>query len=104
MRKNFIRESNGATTSPAPVLRVNEPYAIVVNGITAIRKNSIFLGEKELSVGETYREKAEKFWKGWINSDLYNLEHLEIPASLMALHNLSFPSVATNSLSFTKID
>lgn len=41
-------------------LRIHKSYAVSVKEITAIRKNSVFLGEKELSVGETYREQVEK--------------------------------------------
>ena len=44
--------------------RIHKSYAVAMDAITAIRKNSIFLGEKELSIGETYREKVEKLWKG----------------------------------------
>lgn len=41
-------------------LRIHKSYAIAVEAVTAIRKNSIFLGDKELSIGETYREDVEK--------------------------------------------
>ena len=41
-------------------LRIHKSYAVAIDEITAIRKNSIFLGEKELSVGETFRESVEK--------------------------------------------
>jgi hypothetical protein len=33
---------------------------VAIDAITAIRKNSVFLGDRELSVGETYREDVEK--------------------------------------------
>lgn len=41
-------------------IRIHKSYAVAVNEITAIRKNSIFLGDKELAVGETFREQVEK--------------------------------------------
>ncbi|MFD0796347.1 LytR/AlgR family response regulator transcription factor [Maribacter chungangensis] len=45
---------------PNKFLRIHKSYAVAVNEITAIRKNSIFLGDKELSVGETFRSDVEK--------------------------------------------
>ncbi len=41
-------------------LRIHKSYSVAIDEITSIRKNSIFLGEKELSVGETFRESVEK--------------------------------------------
>ena len=41
-------------------IRIHKSYAVANAEITAIRKNSLFLGEKELAIGETYREKVEK--------------------------------------------
>lgn len=41
-------------------LRIHKSYVVAIDAITAIRKNSIFLGEKELSIGETFRESVEK--------------------------------------------
>ncbi len=40
-------------------LRIHRSYAVALSEITAIRRNSIFLGDKELSIGETYRESVE---------------------------------------------
>jgi DNA-binding LytR/AlgR family response regulator len=40
-------------------LRIHRSYAVALSEITAVRKNSIFLGDKELSIGETYRESVE---------------------------------------------
>jgi DNA-binding LytR/AlgR family response regulator len=37
-------------------IRIHKSYIISVAGITAVRKNSVFIGELELPVGETYRE------------------------------------------------
>ncbi len=44
-------------------IRIHKSYAVAIDKITAIRKNSIFLGDKELSVGESYREGVEKIVK-----------------------------------------
>jgi two-component system LytT family response regulator len=41
-------------------IRIHKSYSVAIDEITAIRKNCIFLGEKELSVGETFRESVEK--------------------------------------------
>lgn len=43
-------------------IRIHKSYLVAVAAITAIRKNSIFLGDKEISIGETYRESVEKFF------------------------------------------
>lgn len=37
-------------------LRIHKSYMVAIEAITAIRKNSVFLGDKEISIGETYRE------------------------------------------------
>lgn len=44
-------------------IRIHKSWLIAIGAITAIRKNSIFIGEKEFSVGETYRESIEKITK-----------------------------------------
>lgn len=41
-------------------IRIHRSYAVALSEITAVRKNSIFLGDKELSIGETFRESVEK--------------------------------------------
>jgi len=41
-------------------LRIHKSYAVAIDEITAIRKNSVFLGDKELSVGETFRESVDE--------------------------------------------
>lgn len=41
-------------------IRIHKSYAVAIAEITAIRKNSIFLGDKELSVGETYRDAIDR--------------------------------------------
>ena len=36
-------------------IRIHKSYILSIDGITAVRKNSVFIGELELPVGETYR-------------------------------------------------
>jgi len=45
-----------AELPPDKFLRIHKSYIIAVNSITAVRKNSIFIGDLELPVGETYKE------------------------------------------------
>ncbi len=40
-------------------IRVHKSIMISISEVTAIRKNSVFLGEMEFSVGETYRKNLE---------------------------------------------
>jgi len=40
----------------AQFLRIHKSYIVGVASVTAVRKNSLFIGEMELPVGETYRE------------------------------------------------
>ena len=42
-------------------IRIHKSYLVSINEITAVRKNSIFLKEMELPIGETFREAVEKF-------------------------------------------
>ncbi len=41
-------------------IRIHKSYLVSVAEITAVRKNSVFIGEMELPVGETYREIVDK--------------------------------------------
>jgi two-component system, LytTR family, response regulator len=41
-------------------IRIHKSYLVAVTEITAVRKNSIFIKEMELPVGETFREAIEK--------------------------------------------
>ena len=41
-------------------LRIHKSYIIAVAAITAVRKNSVFIGELELPVGDTYRETLRR--------------------------------------------
>jgi DNA-binding LytR/AlgR family response regulator len=36
-------------------IRIHKSYILSIDSITAVRKNSVFIGELELPVGETYR-------------------------------------------------
>ncbi|MCM4150455.1 DNA-binding response regulator [Arenibacter sp. N53] len=45
---------------PNKFIRIHKSYSVAIDAITAIRKNSIFLADRELSVGETFREDVEK--------------------------------------------
>lgn len=44
-------------------IRIHKSWLVAKNEITAIRKNSIFIGEKEFSVGETYRENIMELFQ-----------------------------------------
>jgi DNA-binding LytR/AlgR family response regulator len=41
-------------------IRIHKSYIISIESIRSIRKNSVFIREKELPVGETYRDAIEK--------------------------------------------
>ena len=45
---------------PNKFIRIHKSYAVAIDSITAIRKNSIFLGDKEFSVGDTFRKNIER--------------------------------------------
>ena len=42
-------------------IRIHKSYVVALAEITAIRKNSLFLGDQEFSIGEAYREAVEKW-------------------------------------------
>jgi len=46
--------------SPNKSVRIHKSYLIAISEITAVRKNSIFIKEMELPVGETFRDSIEK--------------------------------------------
>ncbi len=55
----LVRTSAKTLESELPMdkfLRIHKSYIVAVSSITAVRKNSIFIGELELPVGETYRD------------------------------------------------
>ncbi|HXB91281.1 MAG TPA: LytTR family DNA-binding domain-containing protein [Puia sp.] len=59
----LVRMSARALEAELPAdrfLRIHKSYIIAVASITAIRKNSIFIGQLELPVGETYRESLRQ--------------------------------------------
>ncbi|EPR65286.1 LytR/AlgR family response regulator transcription factor [Cyclobacterium qasimii] len=41
-------------------IRIHKSYAVAISEITSIRKNSVFIGELEFSVGEAYRGNVAK--------------------------------------------
>ena len=41
-------------------IRIHKSYILSLESITAIRKNSVFIKDLELPIGETYREEIEK--------------------------------------------
>jgi DNA-binding LytR/AlgR family response regulator len=41
-------------------MRIHKSYLVGIDSITAIRKNSVFIKEMELPVGETYRDVITK--------------------------------------------
>jgi DNA-binding LytR/AlgR family response regulator len=45
-------------------IRIHKSYMVAIESITAIRKNSLFIGDMELPIGETYREVVEQFVNG----------------------------------------
>ena len=46
--------------SPNKFIRIHKSYLIAISEITSIRKNSIFIKEMELPVGETFRDSIDK--------------------------------------------
>lgn len=42
-------------------IRIHKSYVVSVDSIIAIRKNSVFINEQELPIGETYRDSIAKF-------------------------------------------
>src|ERR1700691_5412578 len=41
-------------------IRIHKSYIVSKSGITAVRKNSVFIGTAEFIIGETYRDAIEK--------------------------------------------
>ncbi len=44
----------------AKFIRIHKSYLVGIDSITAIRKNSVFIQDAELPVGETYRDVIAK--------------------------------------------
>jgi len=52
-----LEEGRGGQTMPGgKFIRIHKSYILAVASITAVRKNSVFINDLELPVGETYRE------------------------------------------------
>lgn len=49
---------------PTAFLRIHKSFIVSVNSITAIRKNSIFIDDKEFAVGDTYRDIITRLIQG----------------------------------------
>ena len=49
-----------AELPPSKLIRIHKSYIVSIDSITAIRKNSVFLNDIELPVGETYRNILDK--------------------------------------------
>ena len=59
----IVRTSLKAIESELPsnkFLRIHKSWLVAISEIVAVRKNSIFIKEMELPVGETFREAVEK--------------------------------------------
>jgi two-component system LytT family response regulator len=59
----LIRMSTKAIETELPsdkFVRIHKSYIVSVASITAVRKNSIFMGDIELPVGETYKEAIKQ--------------------------------------------
>lgn len=41
-------------------VRIHKSYIIAIDSVSAIRKNSVFIGEKELSIGDTYSDAISR--------------------------------------------
>ncbi|MBE7171655.1 MAG: response regulator transcription factor [Williamsia sp.] len=46
---------------PSLFMRIQKSYIVAKGAITAIRKNSVFIGNKELPVGENYKDQVSIF-------------------------------------------
>ncbi|HTJ10485.1 MAG TPA: LytTR family DNA-binding domain-containing protein [Dinghuibacter sp.] len=60
-RPLLVRMSTKAMEGELPsdrFLRIHKSYIVSKDGVTAVRKNSVFIGSLELPVGETYRESV----------------------------------------------
>lgn len=44
----------------AKFLRIHKSYLVAIESITSVRKNSVFIKDMELPIGETYREAVER--------------------------------------------
>jgi DNA-binding LytR/AlgR family response regulator len=59
----LVRMSTRAMEAELPAdrfIRVHKSYILAIDSITAVRKNSVFIKDLELPVGETYRDVVRK--------------------------------------------
>jgi two-component system, LytTR family, response regulator len=59
----IVRTSLKAIETELPqnkFIRIHKSWIVAISEITAVRKNSVFIKELELSIGETFRETVEK--------------------------------------------
>ncbi|MGZ3845679.1 MAG: LytR/AlgR family response regulator transcription factor [Flavisolibacter sp.] len=59
----IVRTSLKAIEQDLPAarfIRIHKSYLVAIGEITAVRKNSIFIKDMELPIGETYRDTVEK--------------------------------------------
>lgn len=59
----LVRMSMKALEEQLPVqqfIRIHKSYIVAIDSITAVRKNSIFIGERELGIGETYSDAVTR--------------------------------------------
>lgn len=59
----LVRMSVKAIEEQVPAqkfVRIHKSYIVATDSVTAVRKNSVFIGEKELSVGDTYSDAISK--------------------------------------------
>jgi two-component system LytT family response regulator len=47
----------------AKFIRIHKSFIVAVDSITSVRKNSIFIGDMELPIGETYRDTIDQLTK-----------------------------------------
>lgn len=48
---------------PSRFIRIHKSFVVAIESITSIRKNSVFIKEMELPIGDTYREAVEALVK-----------------------------------------
>ena len=62
----LIRNSLKAIEPDLPAtrfIRIHKSYLVAIEAVTAIRKNSVFINEMELPIGETFRDVVQKMVK-----------------------------------------
>ena len=62
----LIRNSLKAVEDELPgskFIRIHKSYLVAIDAVTAVRKNSVFINDMELPIGETYRDVVQKIVK-----------------------------------------